>query len=388
MSDCYDVAVIGSGVIGAAVAYSAAKRGLKVVLIDAGDIAQGTSSKCDGNVLVSDKMPGFDCLITKASQDMFEQLSKDLEYPIEWSQKGSLIVVETEEEMVAAKKFCADMVASGMPMRILNKQEVHADEPLLAEDVVGGIETSCDGSLNPMALCFGLALGAQKLGAELLLHAKVTGIDRQASGFTVDTKKRSLSAKQVVNCAGVWAPVIGEMVGLKIPIEARQGQILVSEQTFQVARRKVYEFGYLMAKFQGGSYKRPVAENIERNGVAFVFEPTHSNNFLIGSSRRFVGEDITNDIEVMQAIAQRAIRFFPVISGINVTRAYAGVRPFTPDHTPIVSDTPIAGFYIAAGHEGDGIGLAPITGEIVANMLTGSPQMMDISPLSFGRFKE
>ena len=143
-----------------------------------------------------------------------------------------------------------------------------------------------------------------------------------------------------------------------------------------------------MAKFQTDGYKRPVSEAIERNGVAFVFEPTASNNFLIGSSRRFAGEDISSDIEVMQAIAERAIRFFPIIADIKVIRAYTGVRPFTPDHMPIVSATPVPGFYIAAGHEGDGIGLSPITGKMIADMIAGNELIMDISPLRYSRFTE
>ena len=175
-------------------------------------------------------------------------------------------------------------------------------------------------------------------------------------------------------------------MGLDIPIQARQGQILVAEQTFQVARRKVHEFGYMLTKFQSGTYKRPVSERVERNGVAFVFEPTAANNFLIGSSRKFAGEDISNDIEVMQALAERAMRFFPVMENIKIIRAYSGLRPYTPDHMPIVSGTPVPGFYIAAGHEGDGIGLSPITGKVIADMIAGDEPFMDLSPLSYDRF--
>lgn len=386
MTKTADVVVIGAGVIGTAVAYYNAKAGAKVILVDSGDIAEGTSSKCDGNVLISDKEPGFDCVFTKASQDMFHQLSRELDYNIEWTQKGSLILIENEEEMAVAKKFCADMVASGMPMRILNQEEVHADEPLLAEDIIGGIETASDGSLYPMGLCYGMAFQAQKLSAELSLHNPVKGIDQTADGFLVHTEACEIAAKNVVNCGGVWAPVIGKMVGLDIPVMPRQGQILVAEQTFQVARRKVYEFGYLMAKFQSGGYKRKVSKRVEDNGVAFVFEPTHANNFLIGSSRRFVGEDISSEIEVMQAIAERAVRFFPVMKDIKVIRSYGGVRPYTPDHMPIISDTPVKGFYIAAGHEGDGIGMAPISGKVIADMISGKEPIMDLSPLSYRRF--
>jgi sarcosine oxidase subunit beta len=206
--------------------------------------------------------------------------------------------------------------------------------------------------------------------------------------YRVKTASGDVISKNVVNCGGIWAPEIGKMVGLDIPIQARQGQILVSEKTPMVARRKVYEFGYLMAKFQGGGYKRPVPEHVERNGVAFVFEPTRAGNFLVGSSRRFVGMNDACEIEVMRAIAERAVRFFPAIRDAKVVRAYAGLRPYTPDHMPIVSETGLPGFYIAAGHEGDGIGLSPITAKAISDMIAGRRAPMDISRLSFSRFKQ
>ena len=317
---------------------------------------------------------------------MFPALSEELDYEIEWRQKGSLYLLETEEEIEIAKGFCEDMKKCGIEMRILNKQEVHEDEPLLAEDIPAGLETISDGSVYPIGLAYGFALKAEKLGAELSLHNPVKGIDKEGDLFIIHTENEDITAKNVVNCAGVWSPVIGEMVGLDIPIQARQGQILVAEQTFQVARRKVHEFGYMLTKFQSGTYKRPVSERVERNGVAFVFEPTAANNFLIGSSRKFAGEDISNDIEVMQALAERAMRFFPVMENIKIIRAYSGLRPYTPDHMPIVSGTPVPGFYIAAGHEGDGIGLSPITGKVIADMIAGDEPFMDLSPLSYDRF--
>lgn len=388
MAKTADVAVIGAGAIGSAVAYYSAKNGASVSLIDAGDIAEGTSSRCDGNILVCDKLPGFDAKFAKASQDMFPALAEELSYPIEWKRKGSLYLCESEEELEIAKGYCEEMRALGFPMRMMDKKEIHEDEPLLAEDLPGGLETGCDGSLYPIGLCYALALGAEKLGAKLCLHSPVTAVTQEGDSWRIMTKEGDVLAKNVVNCAGVWAPAIGRMVGLDIPIEARQGQILVSEQTFQVGRRKVHEFGYMLAKFGTGNYKRPVSQRVEKNGVAFVFEPTDAHNFLIGSSRRFVGEDISSDIEVMQAIAERAIRFFPVIRDIKVIRTYSGVRPFTPDHVPIVSGTGLPGFYVATGHEGDGIGLSPATGRGIADMIAGKDPFMDLAPLSMARFAQ
>jgi sarcosine oxidase subunit beta len=204
----------------------------------------------------------------------------------------------------------------------------------------------------------------------------------------VVTKGGEILAKRVVNAAGVWAAEIGKLAGLNIPIKPRHGQLLVAERTFPVARRKVMEFGYMMAKFDSQDYVRQVTPEMKKYGVALVFEPTEAQNFLIGSSRRFVGMDTACHIDVLRAMAQRAIRFFPVIKDINVIRSYAGLRPFTPDHLPIISETEVPGFYVAAGHEGDGIGLSLITGKLIAQMICDEAPEIPIEALKLSRFKD
>lgn len=388
MSKCVDVLVIGGGVIGTAVTYYLAKNDVSVALAEKGDIAEGTSSKCDGNVLINDKMPGYDCALAKKSQDLFPGLAKEIDYDFHWTQKGSLYLIESEEEMEAARVYCGKLASEGMPVRMLDKYEVHEDEPLAAPDIIGGLETKCDGSVDPMALTYGLTHGARKSGAKILTGWTVERIKTNGDGsFNVFTDKGEICAKKVVNAAGVWAPEIGKMVGLDIPIKPRKGHILVSDHTLPVARRKVVEFGYIMTKFEGSNYKRKVSPEIEKYGIAFVFEPTHADNFLIGSSRQFVGIDIRCDMEVLRPMAQRAIRFFPVIRDINVIRSYAGVRPCTPDHFPIISETKVPGFFVAAGHEGDGIGLSLITGKLISQMICGQVPDIDVKPLSLSRFE-
>jgi len=383
-----NVVVIGGGVAGAAITYFLTRKNVEVILVEKGAIASGTSGRCEGDVLICDKEPGFDSRLGKLSQDLFPQIAQELDYDIGWTQKGSLLAIENEEEMEVAKTFCARLAAEGLPVRILDRHEVREVEPHLAEDIVGGMETDGDGSLYPMGLVYGLISDAKKRGAQILTHNAVLDIkrDRNGSIARVITQQEEIITPQVVNAAGIWAPFIGKMVGLDIPIRPRQGQMLVSERTFPVGPRKVMEFGYMMTKFEGGSYTRKVTPEMEKFGVALVFEPTEAQNFLIGSSRRFVGEDTSCDVEVLRAMAQRAIRFFPVIKDINIIRSYAGLRPYTPDHLPIVSETEVPGFYVAAGHEGDGIGLSLITGKLVTQMICGEPLEINVDPLRLSRF--
>ena len=385
-----DVVVIGGGVVGTAITYFLARKNIDAILVEKGAITAGTSGRCEGDVLVCDKTPGFDSRLTRLSQDLFPQIANELDDDIGWTQKGSLLAIENEAEMEAAKTLCSQLAAEGLPVRILDKYEVHEDEPYLAPDIVGGLETDCDGSLNPMALAYGLVNGAKKRGAKVLTHRAVTGIGLDTDGGVerVVTEGEEFLAKRVVNAAGVWAAEIGKLVDLDIPIKPRQGQMLVAERTFPVARRKVMEFGYMMAKFDSEGYVRQVTPEMKKYGVALVFEPTEAKNFLVGSSRRFVGMDTSCHIDVLRALAQRAIRFFPVIKDIKIIRSYAGLRPFTPDHMPIISETEVPGFYVAAGHEGDGIGLSLITGKLISQMICGEAPEVPIDVLKLSRFKD
>jgi sarcosine oxidase subunit beta len=162
--------------------------------------------------------------------------------------------------------------------------------------------------------------------------------------------------------------------------------LIVGERSFRVGKRKLQEFGYIMAKFERDDYERSLTPEMEKHGVAFVFEPTETGTFLIGSSRWFAGRNIANSVAVLRCIAQRAMRFLPVLKNVRFIRTYAGLRPYSPDHFPIVSDTPVPGYYVAAGHEGNGIGLAPITGHLIAQMITGEETAIDVEPLKFSRF--
>lgn len=385
-----DVIVVGCGVIGSAVAYYLSKAGLSVTVVERGDAASGTSSACDGNVLVTDKMPGFDSQMTFESQKLYDTLEHELGYDFEYRRLGSTLAVEDEAQEPVARDWARRQSEAGVPMRYLEGKTVHEDEPRLARDIIGLVECMSDSSLDPMAVVFGFTEAAKRMGAVVKLHTEVRSVLRGTSGEVtgVDTSDGPLHAPRVVLAAGVWTPMVAATVGVEVPVVPRKGHILVAERTQQVGRRKMMEFGYLMAKF-GSKEKRKVEPDMEQYGIAFVFEPTPHGNFLIGSSREFVGFDTTCNPRVLELLARRAIRFYPCIRDVNVVRSYAGLRPWTPDHLPIVSPVDeVPGLFVTCGHEGDGIGLAPITGLITAQALTGQATTIPMEPLSIKRFRE
>ena len=148
-------------------------------------------------------------------------------------------------------------------------------------------------------------------------------------------------------------------------------------------RRALTEAGYMTLR-TGGSQDA-------REQPVFVVEPTFRGNLLIGSSRRFLGEDTTVDHQLVRDIMARAVHFSSRLASVPVIRTFAGLRPWTPDNRPIVGEVPdLPGYVLATGHEGEGIGLAPATAEMVAGVVRGLelPPVMNqaLEDFSPGRF--
>lgn len=386
--DAADLVIVGGGIIGTAIAYYAAKSGMKVVLAERGEIAGGTSSRCDGNILAIDKEPGFDSRMSLLSQKLVAELAKELEDEFEYRAPGSILVCENDQEMQAAEQWVIRQQQEGLPFRMLDQQDLQEEWPYLAKDLPGGLECATDSTVNPVQMTYALARGARRMGARLLPRMSIQSIlkDERGNACGVETPNGVIHTDAVVLAAGVWTRSIGHSLGLDLPIIPRKGHILVSARMPSIGNRKVMEFGYLMSKFGG---QRSVDEVYEKYGVALVFEPTASQNILIGSSRQFVGMDTGVDQQVIRLIARRAIRFFPALANVPLMRAYTGLRPWTPDHLPIISAVDeVPGLFIASGHEGDGISLAAVTGKLVTEMVRGEPTCIPVEPLRYDRFGE
>lgn len=380
-----DVVVIGGGIIGAAIAYYGSKSGLDITLLEKGDIASGTSSKCDGDILAVDKDPGFDSKMSFESQKLVKELSSELDIPFEYRSPGSVLVCENEVELEAAERWVNQQQQAGLDFKMLNREDLRNESPYIADNLYGGLECSTDSIVNPYLLTFSMVDKAKQYGAKIHTHTEVTNLHKNPDGtFNIETSNNIYTANKVVNACGAWAPFICNMLGLDIPIKPRKGHVLVASRQQQVASRNIMEFGYLISKFGGERQVDPVTE---KYGVALVMEPTESQNFLVGSSRQFLGYDTKVSHDVVKHIAKRAVRFFPKIDDMTVIRAYAGLRPWTEDHLPFISHVEkVPGFYIAAGHEGDGISLAAVTGKLIAEMINSTETTVPVEPLRFERF--
>jgi glycine/D-amino acid oxidase-like deaminating enzyme len=375
-----DVVVIGGGVIGASVAYHLARRGVRATLLERGDMASGSSGACDGLVLLQSKRPGIHLRLAMESRGLFDRLTEELPVSIEYRRGGGMVVIETEEEFRAMERYVQEQRETGLEVALLDIAAARRMEPELSESLVGAAYSSLDGQVNPIALTHGFALGARALGARIRTHTEVTGIRREGGRVTgVETDQGRFSAGVVVNAAGVYAPRLGEMVGITVPIRPRRGQLLVTGAT-----RPMIQGCFISARYIAAKHNPELAKG---KGEGIAIEQTESGNLLLGSTREFAGFDRRTTVEGLRGIARRTMAVLPGLSALNVIRSFAGLRPYTPDGLPILGPVEgVDGFIMAAGHEGDGIALSPITGELIAQYIVEGRTEISLDPFRLKRF--
>jgi len=375
-----EVVVIGGGVIGSSITYHLAKKGVKVVLLEKNGIASGTSSSCEGLVFLQSKKPGIHLRLALESAKKFYNLKNELDYDIEYRNNGGMVVIENSEELKAMKIFVEKQKSIGLEVSLLDKNKAIEKEPALSQDILGSTFSPLDAQVNPIYLSYAFINSAKNLGAKIYTHTEVTGIKLESNKVrSIETSRGEIETEIVINASGIYAPEIGRMVNLNIPIKPRRGQLLVTEPIPKILNGVLISAKYIAAKFN------PNLAEIEGEGISI--EQTASGNLLIGSTREFVGMNKSTTLEGINSIAKHIIMLFPQLKEINIIRTFAGFRPYTPDGLPILGKLKdLEGFIMAAGHEGDGIALSPITGDLIAELVVEGKTSISLDEFKLERF--
>jgi glycine/D-amino acid oxidase-like deaminating enzyme len=378
LSQTADVVVVGAGAIGAACAYFAARQGIRVHVVERGQIASGTTSACEGNLLVSDKEAGPELDLSLYSRDVFNDDLAEYGPLWEYEAKGGLVVAATEPGADALVQLTARQRASGIEVTNLDSTQLRDYEPHISPALRAGAFYPQDAQVQPMLLAGHLLRLARDLGAVVQTNTAVTGILRNGDHVTgVQTSAGTISAGAVINAAGAWAGAVAELAGVQLPILPRRGFVLVTETLPLTIHHKVY----------AAEYVANVLSSEEGLQTSPVVEGTASGTVLIGSSRERVGFDRTVSLPVLAQLATNAIALFPMLASVKVMRSYLGFRPYCPDHLPVIGHDPRApGLWHASGHEGAGIGLSVGTAKLLMQALGGQPTDMDLSAFRPERF--
>lgn len=379
-----DAVVIGAGIVGAACAYYLAAEGLRVVVVDRAGVSGGTTGAGEGNILVSDKGPGPELDLALLSAALWRALGDVLGPRAELEPKGGLVVAAANPALTALRSFADGQRAAGVQAQDVDADVLRDVEPHLAPDLAGGVFYPQDQQVQPM-LATALLLAHARAGgtATTVAGAEVVAVEFDEGHATggavraVRTTRGTVSTPFVVNAAGTWGGEVARRAGVSLEVLPRRGVILVTEPLPVLVRHKVYSAEYVAG----------VASDSAALATSTVVEGTPAGTILIGASRERVGFDRQVDWSVPALLARQAVTLFPVLADVLLLRTYTGFRPYCPDHLPVIGPDPRRpGLFHACGHEGAGIGLAPATGRLIADAVTGAPPHLPLSPFSPVRF--
>lgn len=384
-----DVLVIGGGVIGTSIAYNLAREGIEVLVIEKEGLAGGTSSACDGFVIMQSKTPGIHLEIAIESANIYKKLNDELGYNIYYKRCGGLILIETPEQLKVMEQLAEEQKHCGLEVEVIGGEEARRLEPTISKNVIAATYCPLDGQVNPIYATLGFAQAAQRLGAEFWTHTPAIGIRVENSRVqSVLTSRGEIRANWVVNACGVWAPEIGRMVGIDVPIIPRRGQTLVTEPLAPIFKKTMLCARYIAIKHNPALAKNSNDISLKL-GVGLSLEQTEAGNILIGNNREFIGYDKSTTFEATEAIAGYVSRFVPFLKNVRIIRTFAGLRPYTNDGLPILGPIEgLDGFIMAAGHEGDGIALAPITGKLISEYICTGKTSVPLTAFRLSRFAE
>ena len=365
-----DVAVVGGGLVGSAIAHGLAGRGASVVLLDEGDIAFRASRGNFGLVWVQGKGAGMPAYAdwTRASADRWpafaNRLKEETGAPVGYEKPGGLHICLSEEEVEARAATLHRMHnapgAGGAACRMLSPEEVRSHLPDAGPDVRGASYCPYDGHVNPLRLLRALHDGIVKRGGLILSDHAVTSIDPGpvTGGFMVTAGAERVACGRVVLAAGLANRWLGPMVGLDVPVSPLKGQILVTRRS---APRMAMPTTHV--------------------------RQTDDGNFMLGDSKEDTGFETTSTVPVMGAIARRAVRAFPFLEGVEVVRAWGALRIMTPDGNPVYDESPTApGAFAVSCHSG--VTLAAQHAEVLPDLILEGGFGQALGAFSVGRFAD
>ena len=374
----FDVVVVGAGIVGAATASELARRGVHVCLVDRGEVSSGTTGLGEGNVLASDKDAGPELSLTVHGLGLYDEIEDRFGSLAQIRRKGALIVHPHEETWAGEAARVERLRAAGVSASLLAADEVAEREPALTGAVVGASFFPGDIQCAPREITRALAA---EPGVELRTGCGVDAVSvRDGRVVGVETAAGRVAAGAVVLAAGVWTAPLAASAGLSLPLEPRKGQLVslrVAEPEPRLIRHKVVD----------GSYLKSVTSGTAGLEVTTVLETTWDGHVLVGSSRERRGFDVAVSDAVSEAMLSRAARLMPGLAALPLHGAWAGLRPWLPDHRPAIGPSAAAdGLWIATGHEGAGVALGPVTGRVLAQALCGEEPLVPLEAFSPDRF--
>lgn len=366
MNEHGDTIVIGGGMVGAALAWGLARLGVRVIMLDGADQAERAARANFGLVWGQSKgdgMPEY-ARWTRTAISLWPEFEDELlnETGVfcAFQGNGGLHLCMSEQELEDRRALFERMSRIGpehLDLKILDHQETAELAPGLGPDVLGAGFCAQDGHVSPHALLAAMQRAILLRGGKVVSDRQVDGIAREGGNWVVTSRERRFEAPNLVLAAGTANRALGRMLGIDIPVFGLKGQILVTERAaprLRLATHKVRQ--------------------------------TEAGTMLLGDSKEpEAGADDRSTAFAIHDIAERCVKMFPWLGGMNLVRAWGGIRTMTQDGFPIYDRFPdLPGLFAANCHSG--VTLAPIHALRLAPMIAEGRQSQQLEAMSARRF--
>ena len=367
-----DVVIIGGGVIGLIIARALVQRGVSdVMLLERGRLGSEASYAAGGILAPQAEAGRADDFFELAcqSRDLYPALARELlaetGTDIELDPTGTLYLAFTDRDEKEIERRFQWQARAGLLVDKLSAAEARRLEPTIAENLRGALQFSGDIQVDNRRLLSALIAANEKLGVRLITGTKVESVRAEHNRISgVETAKGFVSTSRVVMAAGAWTSLISTNSGQHLPrvrVEPVRGQMLCFQTNPRLARHILYSpRGYLVPRLDG--------------------------RILAGSTTEQAGyaKEVTAD--GAQEVLSHALEIAPAFASLEIAGSWAGLRPRAEDDLPVLGPCEIEGLFYATGHYRNGILLAPITGQLIAEAIIDnvtSPLLSRFAPNRF-----
>jgi len=369
MREC-DVAIVGAGIIGTAVAYELGRRGASVTAFDCRPPGLGATQAAAG--MLAPYAEGFERPILPLAirsfqlyDEFIERVSADSGVPVDYHRNGSLHVATSDEPSDGLAELERAARSAGAKPVLLDAPQVRDLEPLVSPEIAGGVLIPEHGVVLATSLLTALTLAGSNHGVAFETHGEMVRVRHADGMFDLETAHDRARAKRVVVAAGSWSGKLSIDGVPPLPVRPVRGQLVHVDSPSPALQRVIWGSGCYIA-------------------------PTHTGPLAVGATMEEAGFDQRATVAGVRDLLDSATELMPALWQATFVGVRVGLRPATPDELPIVGRSRrLPGLYYASGHFRNGILLAPLTALLVADLILEerADPILDItSPQRFGEY--